>query len=471
MQLTLPDGGEIPFIPFNEFANTLNEDKIYLYGPSGSGKSRTLYEIMKSKIISCERIFIINPRNIVAGGGAAGDAQLSSSSSSSATVAGRIEIPELISKFTENDAVIWDNFPDDLVKKDIETGMKVLELISSRHVKVLLIALKPKYLESYRDIAANIIELYKHNMRFDKEKIKSIIKAYGTATRFKQIYEKYIAKDLDRISRILWEKEPIPLTVLDYYKELSNKESQKQYYYHFYDQELKEQEQQEHSSSVPAPPSPLPPPSLNAVLEAENLLRSTEYYKHQFEYIKNIDERRSDAEFLFTLRLCYEIGHSRTLSSIQELQTGIFNSTCPKDASRKLSTWVYLSGQYYSMHDAARQSITFDDHAIMQIMAYLSDNFMKIIPKEKSQIYQFGLFFGKHFEYIPRENHYSDNSNTTTSSFLPSHIYDYMKSNRYFENCVGHGIGESFLTLDNELQQIVLDRVGIESLQRALALV
>jgi class 3 adenylate cyclase len=418
VQLTLPDGGEIPYVPFDGFNNAIHEDKVYLYGTSGSGKSRTIFEIIKSKVAGFERIFIINPRNVITG-----------------SESGRIDVYELADQLTESDAILWDNFPDDLVKKNIDSASKVMEIISSKNVKNLLVALKPKYLEFYRDIVIDVPELYKHQLSYDKEKIRSIVKLYGTKTGFKQLYEKYLVKDLDKISKTLWEKEPTPLTVLDYYKELSNKESQKQY------KKLKEEEEEEEQP-------------LNAVAEAESLLRSIQYYEHQFDYISTTEERHSDAEFLYTLRLCYEIGRDRNIDSVEKLQKDIFNSEPPKHASRNLSTWVYLSGQYYAMHDAARQSIKFDDYVKMQIMKYLTNNFLQIVPKEKNQVYSFAVFFGKNFQYVSRDE---------SHLFLPEHIYQYMKANRYFENCIGYGIGESFSSLDDDLQQLVLDRLGIDS--------
>jgi hypothetical protein len=239
VQLKFRDGTEIPFIPFNEFDNSCREDKVYLYGPSGSGKSRSIFEIIKSKVTMIDRIYIINPRTVIAG-----------------TESGRIDLYELIDRFTENDAVLWDNFPDDLLKKDIESGRKALEVISSKNVKNLLVALKPKYLESYRDIVTDIYELYEHNVKYDKVKIKNIVKTYGIGSiRFRDLFERYITKDLDKISKILWEKEPTPLTVLDYYKELSNKESQRQE-----NNQIKEEEEEEEKQNK----------QLKGILEAEN---------------------------------------------------------------------------------------------------------------------------------------------------------------------------------------------------------
>jgi hypothetical protein len=168
VQLKLSDGTEIPFITFNEFDKSSREDKVYLYGPSGSGKSRGIFEIIKSKVTVIDRIYIVNPRTVITG-----------------AESGRIDLYELIDRVTENDAVLWDNYPDDLVKKDIESGRKALEVICPKNVKSLLIALKPKYLESYRDILTDIFELYEHNAKYDKEKIKSIVKAYGTNIRLR----------------------------------------------------------------------------------------------------------------------------------------------------------------------------------------------------------------------------------------------------------------------------------------------
>ena len=103
------------------------------------------------------------------------------------------------------------------------------------------------------------------------------------------------------------------------------------------------------------------------------------------------------------------------------------------------------------MHDAARQSIELDDHVRVQIMEYLTENFSNMIPKEKSRVYLFGLFFGKNLNFIPRVD---------PKLFLPSHIYEYMKSNRYFGNCVGLGlgIGKNFSSLRGSLQQEMLEK-------------
>jgi hypothetical protein len=184
---------------------------------------------------------------------------------------------------------------------------------------------------------------------------------YGTTlVQFSEVYEKYIAKDLDKISNILWQKEPTPLTVIDYYKELNDKRAKA------VSQEKERQQQQ-------------PKMIINAVQEAEKLLRRTEYYEHQFGFIANSKERQSEAEFLYTLKLCYELGLNRTASTIEQLQSGIFNSSyfasSNKDPSVSLGSWLYLSGIYYSMHDVPKESISFPDYVKLKIMGYLVANF------------------------------------------------------------------------------------------------
>jgi hypothetical protein len=137
------------------------------------------------------------------------------------------------------------------------------------------------------------------------------------------LYEKYILPIIYQISTILWQKEPLPITVLAYYKELINNQSEK-----------KESGE-----------------SLDAALEAEKLMRRTEYYEHQFSFINSLEHRQNDVEFLYILKLCYELRLNRSPILICQLQKGIFDSISPSEPSKKLSTWVHLAGQYYAMHD------------------------------------------------------------------------------------------------------------------------
>jgi class 3 adenylate cyclase len=427
VQLALEqESQKIPFIPFNGFDDVQHDDKLFLYGPSGCGKSRGIFEIIKrtiteekEKVKEIKSIYIINPRHT-----------LENESIK------RAKFYELVKKFNDNDIVIWDNFPDGLVKKDLDSAQNVLKIISSKNVESLIVTLKPKYLEMFRDIAAKTPEIYKREISYDKQKIKNILKSYGTGiASFKELYEKYIANDLDKIAKILWQKEPTPLTVLDYYKELSS------------NNRVSPVTQSENESSEKK--------ALIAISTAEKLLLSTDYYEHQFEVISSSEERRGDAEFLYTLKLCYELELKRTIDVIRVLQRKIFGSISPKEPLQKLTTWLYLSSQYYSVHDLCKDAIKFNDDVRLKIITHLTDDFKDILTSDNdSSTYSFGLFYGKNFEFVPH--------NELSNPFLPAHVYGYMKSKQYFEKGLAHGIGEIFPLLDEELQGEILKRIEID---------
>lgn len=140
VQLTLQPGQQFPFIPFYGFDKVKDATRSFLYGPSGCGKSRCIYELIKDRLINFENILVINPRHTVG-----------------SQESGRANLTELLAKFGDKDAIVWDNFPDDMIKTDIDNATDILEVLGSARVKALLVALKPRYLEVYRSIrtAAN----------------------------------------------------------------------------------------------------------------------------------------------------------------------------------------------------------------------------------------------------------------------------------------------------------------------------
>ena len=209
VQLALENSQSIPLISSNGFDNVKFQDKLFIYGPSGCGKSRCIYELVKDKLNDVENIFIINPRQTIG------------------EESGRISIHELVNRLNQNDIVIWDNFPDDLLKRDVESACKVLEMISAKDVTNLLVALKPKYLEVYRGITRKVPELYDYGIAYDKEKIGSMITLYGkNIIQFTEVYERYVLPNINQISTILWQREPLPITILAYYRELVRKQSE-----------------------------------------------------------------------------------------------------------------------------------------------------------------------------------------------------------------------------------------------------
>ncbi len=432
VQLTLDDASDdhrqksLPFVFPNGFENVKDYDKVFILGPSGCGKSRSIIELLSNSDMALSgRIYVINPRNDLG------------------KESGRITISTLIDKLNGNDVVIWDNFPDDMIKRDIANAQKVLEIISSKPVRKILISLKPRYLGIYKDLPLRIPEFYTYDITYDKNKIKRMIELYGISSisQFKGLYDRYISKDLDKASRILWQKEPTPLTVLDYYKELVFKRAAR----------VGEAESRK---------------SLNIVLEAEKLPRSTNYYRDQFELLTNVQDRESEAHFLYVLKLCYEIGLERTQDKIGQLQEGIFGSTISNASTKNLNTWIYNSGQYFAMHDVCRDSIKMTDYIKAKITKYMCDNFSKILifssPEHQQQmqqqpseqfLYSLALFLGKNMQFIPRD---------ITHTFLPDTIYGFMKKKAQFENALGYGVGETFEDLDEELQQLIMDRIDTE---------
>ena len=161
-----------------------------------------------------EKIFVINPSN---------PAGLNSH---------RRDISLLSLQFGQDDLVVWDNFPEGLVKRDLQSAFSALEILNSRQLRNLYIALKPSYLEIYRGLTLDIPDIYPHEVSCDLGTMKTLLKTYGKEVpEYRNIFEKYVSKDCDRISRVLWQKQPLYLTIVDFYKALLAKEIVEYCYY------------------------------------------------------------------------------------------------------------------------------------------------------------------------------------------------------------------------------------------------
>jgi hypothetical protein len=393
----------LPFVPSRQFASLLREEKIFLIGPSGSGKSRTIIELLRNKRADYERIFVINPSN---------PAGLNS---------GRENISKLSQRFGPSDLVIWDNFPDGLVKRDLESAFGALEMVNARPVQNMYIALKPTYLEMYRGLTTAIPDIYTHEIYCDLDTMKSMLKVYGNVEQYKRV-SGFITSNIDRIARILWQKQPLSLTVVDYYKALEDRPE----------------------GTVD---------EATALQMAQTWLPAYDYFERQFEVIKSMQGRRDEVDFLHILRFCYEVGFDRTHSSLASLQRKIFGSEPPAEPTRELGTWLYLSGQNYSMHDSAKNGVKLTDYARMKITSYLAQSFSEIVPAGSSELHSLGVFLGKNIEFIPQDE---------TGLPIPGHIYGFMKKNSYFERALGRGVGENFERLDDVLQERILRLVDTE---------
>ena len=435
VQFSEESSNQLPFVPFKEFENLLREEKVFLFGPSGCGKSRTIIELLRSKNASYDRIFVINPSN---------PARLDS---------GRENISTLSEQFGGNDLVIWDNFPEGLVKRDLENAFGALEIINSRSVQNLYIALKPTYLEMYRGLTMGIPDIYTHEITLDLETMKALIRAYGRdVEQYSEIFEKYVSANIDTIARILWQKQPLSLTIVQYYKALVGKTNVSQCdecgkVFHSLDQYV-EHYKHYHPRSIDATIG-----SSRALLVAQKCSPVYDYFERQFEVMKNIRGRKEDVDFLFTLRFCYEAGFDRTHTSIAFLQNSIFGSATPQEPTRKMGTWVYLSGQNYAMHDSAKNAVRLTDYARMKIISYLTEHFSEIIPKGNAELHSLGLFLGKNIEFIP---------NDAGRRILPDQICRFMKKNAVFERAFGRGVGENLELLEEGLQMLILEHVDAD---------
>ncbi len=428
------EGYDFPFTTFEKF-NIIKEeegvvDKLFISGPSGVGKSRCIYEIFKNNINRYQKIIVINPRNSITENYK------------------RAPLLDIISKINEDDAIIWDNFPDGLIKKDRSNLHDILELISSCNSKKAIISLKPSYLEVIGNITADIPDYHSERISYSKEELKQIIKSYGSRiSEYKDVYEKEIVTDLDKITNILWQKEPTPLTILDYYNELIDKERQK-------DTKVKDANIKITSPSY-SNRTAIHHINNPAVLVAEKLLRSTTYYKHQFELLSHVKGREGDMDFLYTLKLCFDLEIEPTLHKVESLQKEMFG-TRPVSYTG-LRNWVYFSGQICSMHDVCRDTILLEDNILSNILHHISDNFVKFISNNYSssmtRINTLALFLGKNVKYLPRND---------SNPFVPDIIYQYMKKNVSFERAFGQGVGEVFESLEENLQKTMTSRIDTE---------
>ena len=82
-------------------------------------------------------------------------------------------------QFSQNDLVIWDNFPEGLVKRDLQSAFSAVEILNLRPLRNLYIALKPSYLEIYRGLTLDIPDIYPHEVSCDLGTMKTLLKTYG----------------------------------------------------------------------------------------------------------------------------------------------------------------------------------------------------------------------------------------------------------------------------------------------------
>lgn len=389
----------IPFVPFENFDSLLVKPKIYFYGESGCGKSRTIYEIVKNNIKNFKKIYIINPQN---------DLGMNVETSTPADIVNKIE---------RDDLIIWDKFPEGIIQEqNIESGYDALAKVSSSKVKNLLVALSPELLHLYVDEPFKIHQLHKHEIKYDYKIITKILRTYGKNIQsFDPAYKIVKITDIENIAKILWDVDPTPLTVFDYYGRLIDVIRSR-------------------DDTV-----------IDPMEIAKNSLSDAEHYLNQFTSMSEMAERRIEIEFLFALKLSYELGLGRTPEQIAHLQEKLFQTNISTDSLRKLRMWFYRSGKYFAMHDLARNAIRFTEEMKLKVVSIISEKFVEIIPQENRNTNAVGIFFGKNLDLIQGSGKQNLLSHTMT---------DYAE-NETFAIGLARGVSEVFHSLsDNTIKEV-----------------
>ncbi|MDE1812257.1 MAG: hypothetical protein KGH85_05255 [Thaumarchaeota archaeon] len=396
-------GAYIPFVNNDNYDSIKKTNRLMLYGPSGCGKSRIILELVRERLDKIRKIVIINPRTAIG------------------IESGRKDILSILNSLGGKDMIIWDNFPDGMVQNDNANIRRSLEIISSKGVNHLLIAVKPWYLERLRNILNGIVaDLTLHEIYYNRTTIRKIMNQFSSNLPQFREYENNILDNKVLISEILWKKEPLPITVLDYFKELVNKKKELGEFW----------------------------TAKETIMVAQKLSSRTDYYDYQFSSIYNTEKRSNEVEFLYVLKLCYELGLSRTKTNVARIQKAIFGSVIPKKRITNLAMWIYYSDSYYSMHDVPRNAIVFDDMIKRKMVLYLIKNLSNILSKDDESSYSLGLFLGKNLKFLPKHR---------LSWLLKCGIYE-IQNKSHFEIGLGHGMGESFGQLSKQIQDEILGK-------------
>ena len=350
----LENNHEIPYVSPNNFVVLKQSNKLFLHGRSGSGKSRAIYETICSEIAGYEKIYVINPNRVLGKNAFSED------------------IFQLSDRFDIQDCVIWDNFPLDLVLRSYNNAKFILEKLSLCKARKMMISLNPHYPHTYTEICNCIPEIDCQEIVYSVEDLESLTKSFGVnIDQFNSTYQRYVEEKVHDVATNLWKKEPTPLIILEYYKQLLDSHSQ------------------------------LSNGSVNVLTEVKKLKSMTRFYENQFEYHRH-SAQSPNLHFLYTLKLCYEMGLDRDLGTLKRLQESIFQTDMPTEPTQGLGSWVYLSGAFYSMHDIARESVQFSQDILLRIMNYFRDNH-EIIQGDETTLYQSGNFIGKNISYLLSE--------------------------------------------------------------------
>jgi hypothetical protein len=210
--------------------------------------------------------------------------------------------------------------------------------------------------------------------------------------------------------------------------------------------------------------------NLDLVTKAKKFIRSTDYYKGQFNLISR--KITPSLIFLYCLKLCYDLGLDRNYNFLKEIQSMIFSSSIPINPLYDLGGWIYSSGLEYFMHDIPKDAVFFSDDVIMRILEFIDKRF-DLIKEQNSSM--FGNFIGKNIHFFISETKQMNNWNfyklleETGKDFLEklkelSSVYEDPKMladsinimKDPFSRGFGFGIGEQFIKIEKRKKQIFI---------------
>lgn len=401
----------IPFvfpsqIPDEWNNNTSNNySKSLILGAEGAGKSRLIYEYIRSRIDLYDEVWILNPSGKIDG-----------------VDFGEISVYDLVTKLiTPRSLIIWTDFPDPLLSgENVESGLSILQQISSARVKNILIEVKSIYSTLYSNIETKLMNLKPIFVEYSLDDIKLLIKEYGSnISDYQPVYQSLISKLIDNIADLLYNKHAVPATIKFYYEQLIE------------DQSL----------------YPLP-------LEIASKLPSlTDHYSSALNIIS--DEKPELLHFLFVLKLCYELRINRTIPKLRSLQKQVFGTETPTNI-QILKRWVeYRSNEFSFRYNNIKNIIDFGINTY-RIMEFLSSkDFLEEMPEDYYTHFFFGTFYGKNLQYIDIDE-----------SPLFKTTWDYLAHQLGFKTGLASGLAYLFYSLDASLQLRVLDlvrkEIGIE---------
>lgn len=384
---------------FSKPRNLRAKKRLIIYGNVGSGKTRCLIELIKS--LQPTRVFILNPNEV------------------NEAAVKREHLAKTVSDCKPSDLIIWDNFPDGLEQASEQVARLAIKMLSSGKHR-LAITLNPTY-TNRREICEieRITGSKAIRLRYRQKDIRDILELNAKRTLKKEQFAA-IKDDMPKIATRIWQVEPTPKMVIDFLELLT-------------------------ASNQDIAPGFKDPIDL-----VKRSPSSLEQYRHQFLKLKETQGDHEGVEFLYTIKICYELGLDRNIKSVLALQKMIFGCRATKKMVQTLAPWFYLSGNQISFHDIVKQSISLDEQAVLKtasFIAYRKERFSRISDQSA---YLLGSFVGKHCSTIPLQVLFKllprTGKNLTTD----------IQSRRYYQIALGHEIGRTISNLNpNERAEIL----------------